>query len=125
MLLDSPLQVVLNSAIWFRSEMHSEIQNTKAITLVFSSIFDRAYFRLLRADLSRKISPLDSPLQVVLNSAILFRSEMHSEIQNTKAIALVFSSIFDHSKGGLFSAPAIRSEQGSITTRFTSPSSTK
>ena len=40
----------------------------KAIALVFWSIFGHsilAYFRLLRADLDRKVSPLNLPLRVV------------------------------------------------------------
>ena len=88
--------------ILFVSEMHSEIQNIKSIALVFWRIFGLskgAYCRLLRADLDRKVSPLDSSFQVVLDGMTLFNFQIHSKIENTKATALVFWSIFGHSKG--------------------------
>ena len=43
------------------------------------------YCWLLRADLDGKVSPLDTPFRVLLDSAILFHSETYSEIENTNA----------------------------------------
>ena len=117
--LDSPFRVLLDSVILFDSETRSEIENTKAIAFVFWSILGHSkgvYFRLLRADLDGKVSPLDSFFQTLLDSVISSDSETHSKIENTKAIALVIWLIFGHSKGGLFSAPTSRSGLESIAT---------
>ena len=122
--LDLHFRTLLYSAVSFHSETHSEIQNTKAIALVFWSIFGHykgAYFQLLRVDLGWKVLTLDLPFRVALYSVISFHSETHSEIHNTKAIALVFWSILGHHKGGLFSAYASRSGWESIATRFAFP----
>ena len=48
-----------------------------------------------------KVLPLDLPFRAQLDSAVLFHSETHSEIENTKTIALVFKPIFGYSKGDL------------------------
>ena len=61
---------------------------TPKLKMPFWSIFGHsigAYCRLLQADLDGKVSPLDLPFQIVLTGAILFNSEMHSKIENTKS----------------------------------------
>ena len=87
----------------------------------FLDITKGSFFRLLRADLAWKVLPLDLPFRLVPQSV---QSEMHSEIQNTKAIALVQSSISGHYKGGLFLTPASITGLESIATRFAFPIST-
>ena len=89
--MDSSFRVVLDHAISFDSEMHPEIENTKAIALVFCqflAILKGAYFRLIRADLDRRVSPLDSPFRVVLDRAISFDSETHSKNRKHQGYSL-------------------------------------
>ena len=103
--LDSPFWVLLDSAISFHSKTHPKIKKYQGYSLGVFVNFGHSkggYFRFLRVDLNGKLSQLDSPFQVLLDSAISFYSETHSEIDKTKAIALVLLSIFGHSKGAYF-----------------------